>query len=322
MLVSEAGCVRLAPLAVAADGTMPGRLEWLPGRVSAMHRVGTDAEWQASLDGVLERLNLHRLRALLDARPVASGEWFADFARLTLAPGSGCTSQPQWLAWMGSALGEVFVMLWAANEKVARRAVLALRFGRDAEATHVLLPHSLHRQLRRCAYEAENVELVSRACGAKACDAPRCDSSEDEATSSDDEDADTEERVEAWPASWAAVLPAPLHPEAAPADACDGYAWATLLVQSGDALERLRARRANAADEDEAAALRKKEEMMSQLRAKDPEAEVDITHKSQGNYVVNKISFNGHMFVCPVVLTPYSDVKDIVRTATYRCLCC
>ena len=186
----------------------------------------------------------------------------------------------------------------------------------------MLLPHTLHRQLRRCAYEAENVELVSRACGAKACDAARCDSSDEAATSSDDEDTDTEERFEAWPASWAAVLPAPLHPEAAPADACDGYAWATLLVRSGDALERLRARRANTADEDEAAALRKKEEMMSQLRAKDPKAEVDVTHEGQGKYVLTKISFHGHLFVCPVVVNKYSDVEDIVRTATYKCLCC
>ena len=61
---------------------------------------------------------------------------------------------------------------------------------------------------------------------------------------------------------------------------------------------------------------------MRQLRAKDPEVDVDVTHDGQGKYVLNKISFNGHVFECPVVVNPYSDVNDIVRTATYRCLCC
>ena len=64
------------------------------------------------------------------------------------------------------------------------------------------------------------------------------------------------------------------------------------------------------------------EEVMRQLRAKDPGAEVDVTHDSKGKYVLNKISFNGHLFVCPVVVNPYSDVKEIVKTATYKCLCC
>ena len=67
---------------------------------------------------------------------------------------------------------------------------------------------------------------------------------------------------------------------------------------------------------------KKKEELVSHFRAMDPEAEVDVTHDSRGKYVVNKISFNGHLFVCPVAVNPYSDVKDIVRTATSRCLCC
>ena len=58
------------------------------------------------------------------------------------------------------------------------------------------------------------------------------------------------------------------------------------------------------------------------LRSKDPGAEVDMTHDVQGKYTLNKISFNGHLFECPVVVNPYSDVKDIVRTATYKCLCC
>ena len=47
-----------------------------------------------------------------------------------------------------------------------------------------------------------------------------------------------------------------------------------------------------------------------------------MTHDEQGKYVLNKISFNGHLFECPVVVNPYSDVNDIVRTATYKCLCC
>ena len=69
-------------------------------------------------------------------------------------------------------------------------------------------------------------------------------------------------------------------------------------------------------------ALKKKEELVDQLRAKDPKAEVDVTHEEQGKYTINKIDFNGHVFLCPVVVDRYSDVKDIVRTATTRCLCC
>ena len=318
VLVTEAGCVGLAPQLAAAPEAAPAIEP--AARVSAAHRIGTDAAWHAPLAATLDELHLQRMRALLEVRPVGSGEWFGDYASAQLAPGTGCTSRPLWLAWMSSALGEAFVVLWAADERAARRAVLALRLGRAAATTHVLLPHALHRQLRRCAYEADNVELLSRACAAKECDAV-CDSSDEEAT--DVEGACSgEERAEAWPASWAAVLPAPLHPDVAAADACDGLVWATLLIRSGEALARLRARRAQAADEDEVAALKKKEEIVSQFRSMDPEAEVDVTHDSRGKYVVNKISFNGHMFVCPVVVNPYSDVKDIVRTATSRCLCC
>ena len=309
VLVSEAGCVRLAPHAVDPSAG-----------VSSIHRVGTDAAWHAPLAAALDELHLPRLRALLEARPVESGEWFAEHAAAQLDPDSGCTSRPAWLAWMGSALSAAFVLLWAADERAARRAVLELQLGRSAVATHVLLHHTLHRQLRRSAYEAEDVELLSRACAVKACDAA-CASSADEGTNegADDEGPCAEEP---WPASWIAALPAPLHPDAAPADACDGLAWATLLVRSGDALERLRARRALAAGDDEAAALKKKEELVDQLRAKDPKAEVDVTHEEQGKYTINKIDFNGHVFLCPVVVDRYSDVKEIVRTATTRCLCC
>ena len=48
----------------------------------------------------------------------------------------------------------------------------------------------------------------------------------------------------------------------------------------------------------------------------------DPPHEVQGKYTINKIDFNGHVFLCPVVVDRYSDVKDIVRTATTRCLCC
>ena len=119
------------------------------------------------------------------------------------------------------------------------------------------------------------------------------------------------------------ALPAPLHPDAAPADACDGLAWATLLVRSGEALERLRARRALAAGDDEAAALKKKEELVDQLRAKDPGAEVDVTQDGRGKYVLHKISFHGHLFECPVVVNPFSDVSEIVKgLGSRRCSKC
>ena len=282
--------------------------------VSANHRVHTDAEWQAPLAEVLGELGLDRLRALLEVRPVGLGEWFAEHAVMQLAPGRGCSSRPLWLAWMGTALDEVFVVLWAAEERAARRCVLELGLSRAARTTHVLLPHTLHRQLRRCAYESEDLELLPRPCAFKEC----------ATTSGAGEDAThhgAEAHAEAWPASWA-VLPAPLHPATGPDDACDGMAWATLLVHCGESLARLRERRARAADTDEAAAREKQEEVISQLRAKDPGAEVDVTHDGQGKYVLNKISFNGHLFECPVIVNPYSDVKEIVRTATYRCLCC
>ena len=209
-------------------------------------------------------------------------------------------------------------MLWAADERAARRAVLELQLGRSAVATHVLLHHTLHRQLRRSAYEAEDVELLSRACAVKACDAA-CASTADEGTNegADDEGPFAEEP---WPASWTAALPAPLHPDGA------GRRVRRAGVGHPARAERRRARATRAArarcSDDEAAALKKKEELVDQLRAKDPKAEVDVTHEEQGKYTINKIDFNGHVFLCPVVVDRYSDVKDIVRTATTRCLCC
>ena len=153
----------------------------------------------------------------------------------------------------------------------------------------------------------------------KACDAA-CASSADEGTNEGADD-DSPCAEEPWPASWTAAPPAPLHPDAAPADV-HGWRGPPCSCGSGEALERLRARRALAAGDDEAAALKKKEELVDQLRAKDPKAEVDVTHEEQGKYTINKIDFNGHVFLCPVVVDRYSDVKDIVRTATTRCLCC
>ena len=100
VLVSEAGCVRLAPHAVDPSAG-----------VSSIHRVGTDAAWHAPLAAALDELHLPRLRALLEARPVESGEWFAEHAAAQLDPDSGCTSRPAWLAWMGSALSAAFVLL-------------------------------------------------------------------------------------------------------------------------------------------------------------------------------------------------------------------
>ena len=312
VLVTEEGTrVGLAPLAAPPEAAPP--VDPSIG-ISATHRIGTGSEWQAPLAAVLEELQLHRMRALLEKHSVSSGEWFAEHARMQLAPGMSASSRPLWLAWMGTALGEVFVMFWAADERAARRGVLELGLGRAARATHVLLPHTLLRQLRRCAYESEELELLERACPAKACDA-----------ASDVSDGGvermTEAQAEPWPASWA-VLPAPLHPAAEPSDECDGLIWATLLERRGEALAQLRERRAQAASLDESAARAKQEEVMRQLRAKDPGAEVDVTHESEGKYKLNKISFNGHLFVCPVIVNKYSDVTDIVRTATYKCLCC
>lgn len=273
--------------------------------VSASHRVNTDADWQGPIAAMLDELQLHRLRALLEARPVGLGEWFAEHAIMQLAPNRGCSSRPLWLAWMGTVLGEVFAVLWAADERAARRCVLELRLGHAAHATHVLLPHGWHRQLRRCAYESNDLELLPRLCPFEACDA------------------DVETHAEPWPSSWEwDVLPAPLRPAAGPAEACDGLAWATLLRRSGEALERLRERRTEAADEDEAAACEKQKEITRQLRVKDPGAEVDVTHEGQGVIKINKISFNGHLFECPVVVNPYCDANEIVRTATFKCLCC
>ena len=144
-------------------------------------------------------------------------------------------------------------------------------------ATHVLLHHTLHRQLRRSAYEAEDVELLSRACAVKACDAACASADEGTNEGADDDGL----RGRALARERTAALPAPLHPDAAPADACDGLAGHP-LCPNGEALERLRARRALAAGDDEAAALKKKEELVDQLRAKDPKAEVDVTHEEQG----------------------------------------
>ena len=149
VLVSEAGCVRLAPHAVDPSAG-----------VSSIHRVGTDAAWHAPLAAALDELRLPRLRALLEAQPVESGEWFAEHAAAQLDPDSGCTSRPAWLAWMGGALARP---LFCSGRRTSaqRRAVLELQLGRSAVATHVLLHHTLHRQLRRSAYEAEDVELLS-----------------------------------------------------------------------------------------------------------------------------------------------------------------
>ena len=47
-----------------------------------------------------------------------------------------------------------------------------------------------------------------------------------------------------------------------------------------------------------------------------------MTHEEQGKYTINKIDFNGYVFLCPVVVDRHSDAGDIVRTATTRCLCC
>ena len=313
VLVTEEGLhVGLAPITDAPDVAPTDSAPVDPsGYVSAAHRVLTDAEWQGPLAAMLDELQLHRLRALLEVRPVGTSEWFAEHALMQLAPGSGCASRPLWLAWMGTALGEVFVVLWAADERAARRGVLELRLGRAARATHVLLPRRWHRQLRRCAYESEDMDLLTRACPFEACDA----------ASGADEYHGAEAHAEPWPASWG-VLPAPLHPATGTTDACDGLAWATLLVHSGEALAQLRERRAQAADADEAAAREKQEQVTRQLRVKDPGAEIDVTHEQQGKYVLNKISFNGHHFECPVIVNRYSDVKEIVRTATYKCLCC
>ena len=342
VLVTEEGArVGLAPLDLEAPKEDEPPDAWVldPATgVSATHRVGAGAAWQAPLAAMLDDLQLRRLRALLEARPVESGEWYGEHARMQLAPGSGCSSRPLWLAWMAAALREVFVVFWAADERAARRGVLELNLGRAARATHVLLPHTLRRQLRRCAYESEDLELLPHAssggCGGDAASAvellPRvCPPSEargDDAASDDDgceEDACTEQhRGEAWSTSWEAVLPTPLQP-CATGDACDGLCWATLRVQTGEGLARLRARRAQAAGDDEAAARAKQEAVMRQLRAKDPGAEVEVTHEpGEGKYILNKISFNGHLFECPVIVNRYSDVKDIVRTATYKCLCC
>ena len=315
LVTEEGGRIGLAPFAAPPEAAPSEAAPVDPtANVSANHRVGTTAAWQAPLATVLDELRLHRLRALLEARPVESGEWFAEHARMQLAPGSGCSSRPLWLAWMGTALGEVFVVLWAAEERAARRGVLELGLGHAACATHVLMPHALHRQLRRCAYESEDLELLQRACPSEACDA-----ASDAGAGATGQGAAA--HAEPWPASWA-VLPTPLHPTTGPADACDGLAWATLLVHRGEALARLRERRARAADADEVAAREKQEAVVRQLRTKDPGAEVDVTHDSRGKYVLNKISFNGHLFECPVIVNRYSDVNDIVKTATYKCLCC
>ena len=139
VLVTEEGArVGLAPLAAPPEAAPP---KTAPvdafADVSTAHRVGTEAAWQEPLAAALDELETWdrsgaRLRALLHARPVKLGEWFAEHARMQLAPGSGCTSRPLWLAWMGTALGDIFVVLWAADERAARRAVLELRLGRAA----------------------------------------------------------------------------------------------------------------------------------------------------------------------------------------------
>jgi len=315
LVTNEGTRVGLAPIANLPEAAPSAAIPVDPSAgVSFTHRVCTDAEWQVPLAATLAELRLHRLRALLEVRPVGTGEWFAEHAAMQLQPDSGCTSRPLWLAWMGTALGEVFVVFWGADERAARRGVLELGLGRAARATHVLLPHTLHRQLRRCAYESEDLDLLLRGCSFEACDAAS-DAGEDGTHHG------AETHAEPWPASWA-VLPAPLHPTTGLADPCDGLVWATLLAHRGESLARLRERRAQAADADEAAARKKQEEVVWQLRAKDPGAEVDVTHAKQGKYVLNKISFNGHLFECPVVVNRYSDVKQIVRNATNKCLCC
>ena len=306
VLVSEAGCVRLAPHAVDPSAG-----------VSSIHRVGTDAAWHAPLAAALDELHLPRLRALLEARPVESGEWFAEHAAAQLDPDSGCTSRPAWLAWMGSALSAAFVLLWAADERAARRAVLELQLGRSAVATHVLLHHTLHRQLRRSAYEAEDVELLSRACAVKACDAA-CASTADEGTNegADDEGPFAEEP---WPASWTAALPAPLHPDAAPADACDGLAGHPARAERRRARAAARAARARCRRR---RGRRAQEEGGARGSAARQGPEGRGRRDARGAGQVHHQQDQRPRLPCPVVVDRHSDVKDIVRTATTRCLCC
>ena len=135
VLVTEDGAhIGLAPLVrclAPSFATPEAAVTVVPSaNVSASHCIGTDADWRAPLAAVLDELRLHRLRALLEVRPVGVGEWFAEHARMQLAPGSGCSSRPLWIAWMGTALGEVFVVFWAADVRAARRGVLALGLGR------------------------------------------------------------------------------------------------------------------------------------------------------------------------------------------------
>ena len=115
--VSEAGCVRLAPHAVDPSARL------------SIHRVGTDAAWHAPLAAALDELHLPRLRALLEARSVESGEWFAEHAAAQLDPDSGCTSRPLLAGVDGKRAGRGLRFALAADEprSAARRARAAAR---------------------------------------------------------------------------------------------------------------------------------------------------------------------------------------------------
>lgn len=294
LLTAEGYHVRLAPGA-------PAELAPCASLISAAHRVGTDERWHSSLMALLREQQQTQLAELLAFRPVRLGEWFAEHARSQLAPDSGCTSHPLWVAWCaswaaleeGGAADTLFVALWAADARAARRAVDELRLGAVGRATHVLLQRGLLPELERRAFEQSDVEL-------------QMPSSHEQAGEG---------------AGWSALPVRCL----ADSSAAPSKLWATLQVRSGSDLEQLQLKRAAAAEKDDAVAQKKQQALADQLKAQDPKAHISISKEATGQYVINELVFNGHIFdasLCRVCINPFSDVSDIIKTVTYRCQCC
>ena len=120
-------------------------------RAKAESSSGPSAAHQCSslstLRTYLKTLGCAPLLAVLDARGAASfepeqpTEWFGEHARMQLRPSGGCESRPAWVAWVAEAAAAPGaaapgatavrqVLLWAADAKATRRALLALQLER------------------------------------------------------------------------------------------------------------------------------------------------------------------------------------------------
>lgn len=289
-----------------------------------------------TLGKCLRERQLDRLEGILLERGLRPGEWLAEHAAAQLSRTSGCTSRPQWVAWRAPSCGPAdtvgpseevscasgaavvaaavpqtadaagLLVLWAADSRAARRAVLALQL-RDWVPVRVLLPHAMMQQLERCAREVE-----SGAVDLQLFDGPEAGGG------------GAPPALPHWDvgATLADGSPVPVAVRTPPRDF---EAWGALRELHGGELAALRARRAAAAEEEDAEARRRISEFSRAILALDPDATIDAqpAGRRAGSYaLVVHCCIDGHNAGWGGPIDVFSNVADLLRAIRASCSCC